>query len=136
MVAETIVPAPVVRIFPDVDRVSPAVVGVRVVVPLFLVKKPTVPEVSVVVIVPEHTRLPVASSTVHPVEPDPPAKETSPSDAIRSACAPEVVLYIVNCDVSAFREKSDSPTSLSTKNTDGSELAIVISPPAVVVPVR
>lgn len=76
--ADVTAPDPVVVILPEVVKLSPAVEGEIVDVPLFLVKNPTVPEVLVVVMLPLQTRLPFDPVIVHPLLPDPPASAISP----------------------------------------------------------
>src|SRR3990167_9103755 len=68
---------------------SPAVAGEREVVELFLVQKPTVPEVLVLVIVPLHAMSPEELVMVHPVAELPPAMSTS---IVPSACRLRSVL--------------------------------------------
>jgi hypothetical protein len=58
--AEVMVPLPEVEMSPEVVMESPEVAGERVVVPLSRLQKPTVPEVSVVVMLPEQVKSPVA----------------------------------------------------------------------------
>jgi len=75
--AEVIVPVPVAEILPGVDIWSPLLTGDRVEVPESLLQNPT-SELPVEEMLPEHVRFPVASSTVQPVEPEPPANKTLP----------------------------------------------------------
>ena len=74
---EVIVPVPSEVILPEVEMWSPVVTGERVLVPEFLFQKPTSPPPPEV-IEPEQVKLPVVSSTVQPVDPDPPAKFKDP----------------------------------------------------------
>ncbi len=98
--AAVIVPVPVVKIFPDVESESPAVVGEIVVVPLLRVKNPTVPEVFVVVIFPVQVSAPVVFVTVQPVDPEPPDNKTSPLEFINKPVFPVVTSLIANCELS------------------------------------
>src|SRR5690349_21562171 len=74
LLASTVAPSKTSGEAPESATTSPAVTGLSVVPVRF--HQPWLPEVAVLVMLPEQVRLPVAPSKVQPVAPEPPATLT------------------------------------------------------------